>query len=204
MAPPTLFHDDPETTREAIMQATYRALCAHGYADLTIQTISDEFEKSKSLLYHHYDSKDDLLLDFLSFMLERFQADVPHREFDDPYRHLQQVFDHVVPRSLEDESADFRRAMTELRAQAAHDPAYREHFTRSDEYFQDRLADLIRAGVEQGAFRDVDPDETAAFLQTVIVGATTRRSTTDSKHVDATRAELDAYVESRLLADERR
>ena len=37
-------------TRAAIMEATFEALSKHGYADLTIQTIADEFEKSKSLL----------------------------------------------------------------------------------------------------------------------------------------------------------
>jgi AcrR family transcriptional regulator len=65
-----LFDDEPADTREAIMQATYRALRAHGYARLTIQRIGDEFPKSKSLLYHHYDGKDDLLLEFLSYMLD--------------------------------------------------------------------------------------------------------------------------------------
>ncbi|MFQ3319213.1 MAG: AcrR family transcriptional regulator [Natronomonas sp.] len=31
-----------EETRERIMEATYRALCAHGYASLTMQDIADE------------------------------------------------------------------------------------------------------------------------------------------------------------------
>jgi AcrR family transcriptional regulator len=35
-----------DDTCEAIMSATYRALCAHGYADLTMQDIADETDKS--------------------------------------------------------------------------------------------------------------------------------------------------------------
>ena len=33
-----------EETRERIMDATYRALCTHGYAALTMQDIADESE----------------------------------------------------------------------------------------------------------------------------------------------------------------
>ncbi len=65
-----------EGTRAEIMDATYEALRKHGYAELTIQTIADEFPKSKSLLYYHYDAKDDLLVDFVDWLVEEFAAEV--------------------------------------------------------------------------------------------------------------------------------
>ncbi|MEF8974259.1 MAG: helix-turn-helix domain-containing protein, partial [Haloarcula sp.] len=43
-------------TADDIMDATYRALCTHGYADLTMQDIADESDKSKAALHYHYDS----------------------------------------------------------------------------------------------------------------------------------------------------
>ena len=43
--------DRSTDTQTAIMDATYRALCEHGYSNLTIDKIDAEFEKSKSLLY---------------------------------------------------------------------------------------------------------------------------------------------------------
>ena len=36
---------------DEIMQGVYRALCAHGYADLTMQDIADECDCSTSLLH---------------------------------------------------------------------------------------------------------------------------------------------------------
>lgn len=202
MAPPALFDEEPASTREAIMEATYRALCAHGYADLTIQKIGDEFTKSKSLVYHHYNGKDELLLDFLEFMLERFEADVIGDEDADADANLRAVLDHVVPETVPEERAAFRRAMLELRAQAAHDDDYRDHFTRSDGLFHDHLARLLRDGIEQGVFRDVDTDRVAAFLLTAFDGAMLKRATTDNEAaVRATRRELDAYLEARLLDD---
>jgi len=54
------------------MEATYRALCAHGYADLTTQDIADESETSKASLHYHYDTKEELLLSFLDYLYDRF------------------------------------------------------------------------------------------------------------------------------------
>ena len=183
------------------MRATYRALCEHGYADLTIQRIGDEFGKSKSLLYHHYDGKDALLVDFLEFMLERFEENATELDGDGPYARLQSVIDFHLPREMSEERAEFTAAMVELRSQAAHDDAYREQFTRSDALIRGRIADVVREGIEEGVFRDdVDPDDAAKSLFSGLYGTVVMRVTTDNDTVDAVRRELDAYVRSRLLA----
>lgn len=196
------FEEEPAETRAAIMYATYHALCEHGYANLTMQKIGDEFSKSKSLVYHLYDGKDELLLDFLEFMLDRFEADVVGNEPDDAAQCLETVLDHLLPDSVDPDRASFRRALIELRAQAAHDQDYRDHFTRSDQLFHERLAGMIRDGIDQGVFRDVDPDRVASLLLTTIDGALLRAATADDPTaMRATREELAEYVESRLLAD---
>ena len=195
------FVDDPADTREAIMKATYLALSEYGYADLTIQRIGDEFGKSKSLLYHHYDGKDDLLLDFLEFMLERVEEFFPLEEHDGADAQLEAVLDHVLSTPADVEEADFFGAMIELRAQAAHDPAYRDHFTKSDQFFRGQISELVRSGVETGAFRDVDPEATAAFLQSVIVGVMFQRATSEGDPGPTARDEVDAYLQARLLPD---
>ncbi|GAB3028007.1 TetR/AcrR family transcriptional regulator [Natronobiforma cellulositropha] len=194
--------DEPADTQEAVMAATYRALCRHGYAGLTIQRIADEFPKSKSLLYHHYESKDDLLLEFLAFMLEHFESTVPSREYDDAAAHLRGILGYVLPDTLDPERREFTRAMVELQAQAAHDEAYREHFTRSSRFFHDRIETVVECGIEEGVFREVDPDRIATLVVTAIDGARFRRSTAEVEEtVPALRAELEATLESRLFAD---
>ena len=197
------FVTDPADTREAIMQATYLALCEHGYADLTIQRIGDEFEKSKSLLYHHYEGKDELLLDFLEFMLDRFEETVPVDEDAGADAVLDAMLDHVLLAPHDGERGDFFAALVELRAQSAHDPAYRDHFSRSDRFFQKRLAELVRAGIDEGVFRPVDPESTALFLQAFVGSAMFMRATSDQdEDVGRTlRDEFDAYLRCRLFVD---
>jgi len=40
-----------ETPSTEILDATYRSLCTHGYANLTLVKIAAETETSKSLIY---------------------------------------------------------------------------------------------------------------------------------------------------------
>lgn len=69
--------EELEPAKRRIMEATYRALQKHGYGNLTIQHIADEFENSKTLLYYHYDGKDELLVDFLDYVLTQFLNSLP-------------------------------------------------------------------------------------------------------------------------------
>ena len=197
-----LFADEPADTRAAIMQATYAALCEHGYASLTVQRIGDEFPKSKSLLYHHYDGRDDLLLDLLAFMLDHYRETLPRGDAEDySETRLRSQIDHVLAPDPGDDRTAFRSAIVELRAQATHNPAYRDHFTESDRFFQSQIAVIVEAGVERGVFRAVDPERVAAHVQTTFEGALVRSATADSAAaVAAAREDLHRYVD-RLLAE---
>ncbi len=198
--------DEPADTRQELMGATYRALCDHGYAELTIQRISDQFPKSKSLLYHHYDSKDELLVEFLSFVLDHLEATTPEAD-DEPIDALQNLLDYLLPADPTTEQQQFRQAIIELRAQAATDPEYRAQFSRSTDYFQDRFTTIIERGCEEGVFQAADADRIATLLVASIDGAMLREATTDQDHAEPAisqlRAELTDYIKWRLLGAER-
>ncbi len=204
MPPDGLFDDSADDTRTAIMEATYQALVKHGYADLTIQRIADEFDKSKSLLYHHHDGKDDLLVDFLEFVLDHFEEGITLSEGDTPDERLRSLVGSLADPDAEPND-EFAGVVVELRAQAVHHDDYTAHFTRSNEFFHDHIADIVAEGIEEDVFREVDPDRTASFLLTFANGAMTDDVTTDCPDaMRAARDELDAYVENCLSKAERR
>lgn len=195
------FVTEPEDTRGEIMAATYRALCRHGYSGITVQRIAEEFEKSKSLLYHHYDDKDELLLAFLAHMLEQFEAAVPECEAESPTEQLDEMLDQLLTESEPPEAQQFITAMVELRGQAAHDERYRAQFGQHDRAFHDRLVAVIEAGMETGCFRDVDAERIATFLLTLTTGAMTRRATVEAAAGETVRDEVETYVDRRLRAE---
>ncbi|RQG98597.1 TetR/AcrR family transcriptional regulator [Natrarchaeobius oligotrophus] len=193
---------NPAGTREEILAATYRALRTHGYADLTISAIGDEFEKSPSLVYRHYDGKDELVLDCLSFMLERFEARMTDDDISDPRRRLEAF----VEWGLDEEMPPARRRMVstliELRSRAIHDGEYADHFTKSDEVFEAHVADIVRSGIDQGVFRECDPDRVAATLVTMLTGVLFRWSTHDTEAwLEDVRIEIETYLEATLYRD---
>lgn len=206
-------------TRQAILAAAFSALCEHGYADLTISRIGEEFDKSPSLVYHHYDGKDELLVDLLEFLLDGFEESISTGGFDlSPRERIDTyVAATIDPGSVDDEyapDAQFLTAILELRAQAASDDAYRDHFDRSDRVFGDFLEESIReAAAEREARRDderttdrdasapdaIDPAEVASTLQTLATGGMLRWATTsDRDWVDHTRSGIDRYLETVL------
>lgn len=192
--------ESPSSTREEILAAAYRALCRHGYAALTIKKIGAELDKSTSLVYHHYDSKDDLLSACLEFMLDQYEQEFVETEPTTPKETLEAAFDDFLDPAMPAERYEFIRALVELRGQTPHDERYREQFTRSDRLFEERFAELVAAGIETGQFREVDPESTATMLHTLFAGALFKYATADEERLSTLRSEIDAYLETRLYA----
>lgn len=189
-----------DDTRSEILAATYVAISKHGYADLSIQRIADEFPKSKSLLYHHYDGKDEILLDFLQFLQEQFETVTDVSDTGDPDDQLRAFLDVFVPDSTDQASStdDMARLYVQLRAQAVQDPEYAAVFQDGDERIQERLVDIIRAGLDDGTFDPAtDPEAVANFLRHVISGVMVHRTTGDDA-TPSVRAEVEAYLDDRL------
>ncbi len=102
------------------MEATYRALCANGFASLTMQDIADEAEKSTSLLHYHYDTKRDLLCVPRIPRTGSSTNRGPRRR--DPTR--APTFAHRVRAGQPDDgSEEFGTAILEIRAHAPYEPA---------------------------------------------------------------------------------
>jgi len=198
----TEWFETTASTEAAIMAATYRALCAHGYAGTTISRIGEEFEKSQSLLYYHYDDKDDLLSDFLGYLLDRLEAELRNPDVTESRQRFTSLRGKLAPREPDKERRQFFQALLEMRAQTPHKPAYREQFERSDAIIVAELTETIEAGIEQGTFADVDAEETAEFVYSTLYGTLERCVTLDEwKLLDRTHRELERYVETRLLVD---
>lgn len=194
--------DDADGTRTGIMRATYEALTEHGYENLTIQRIGEEFPKSKSLIYRHYDGKDAVLVELLEFLLDHLKSQIAQPSAADAHAGLLGVLDFVFATDRDAERVELTDVMVELRGQAPHNEVFRTYFTANDRQFRRDLAALVERGIEEGTYRPVDPEAVAEFLLTVMSGGTVRRATTDdAADVAAVRRELDAYLRGRVLAD---
>ncbi|MFC7129063.1 TetR/AcrR family transcriptional regulator [Haloferax chudinovii] len=195
-----LFVDEPDDTKTEILKATFDALAEHGYANLTIERISQHFSKSEGLVFYHYDGKDDVLLDLLDYLLKRFaQVGMPVSDDGDPETRLRSLFDQVISEPNDRGVQDYETVLTELRMRAAQDEAFQECFNRSQDVFRETIQEILQDGVESGDFREVDPELVTNFLVTLVSGRTFERVTTGISR--PIQSELDNYIKYRLLAD---
>ncbi|MFP8889713.1 TetR/AcrR family transcriptional regulator [Natrialbaceae archaeon A-CW2] len=191
-----------ETAREAIMTATYEALCEHGYTELTAQAIADRTDKSKSLLFYHYDSKEDLVAAFFDFLLEHFAERVEESRDLAPVERLATYVDWFLYDPDDEERTSFHTAMLELRAQAPYNDRFQEQLRRSDDALRSTLEEILEAGIDSGAFVEHDSTETAALLIAALDGARIRQLTMDRDvYLEEVRAGIIATIVDGLLAE---
>lgn len=80
--------DSSVDTREAIMEATFRALSKRGYSDLRMRDIGEELDMSRTLIHYHYDRKHDLISAFLEYIVDQYEGNVEDTEDTDPLSEL--------------------------------------------------------------------------------------------------------------------
>jgi len=182
---------------EEIMQATYRALREHGYADLTIQRIADEYGKSTAAIHYYYDTKDDLLAAFLDYLLERFVDSIHSVETTDPEARLELLLDELLVKPQE--NPDLSVALLEMRSQAPYKEAFSDRFRQNDEYIRYLIKAVINHGIDEGVFNDVDADHVTRSLLTIIDGARTRAvMLNDTAELETARETASEYADAML------
>jgi AcrR family transcriptional regulator len=200
--PVNTFVGEPRNTREAILKATHEILCEHGYSGVSMSRIADRVEISKSVLYHHYDDKDDLLRELLDATLSVLLEESFRNVEEEPVAALRRFLSLPLSGTMPGDSAESDSAITtgfaktyiELRAQAAHDPQYRENFTKNEARLRRELVAVIESGVDEGRLDDVDPEGAAEYLLTLSQGLIFRRLTTDDVRLESVRRELERYL----------
>lgn len=193
--------DPPERTfsetDEAIMEATYRALREHGYADLTIKRIADEYGKSTAAVHYYYDTKDELLAAFLDYLLEQFVDSIHGVETTDPEERLELLLDELLVKPQE--NPDLSIALLEMRSQAPYKEAFSERFQQNDEYIRYMLKAVVNHGIDEGVFDDVDADHITRSLMTIVDGGRTRAVVLDNlEELETARRTASEYVDAML------
>lgn len=184
-----------DDSKQEIMEATHSALKKHGYTDLSIQKIADEFKKSKSLLYHHYDGKDDLLLDFMEYALEQFSEccmDISSGNQGAEEALKEKAF---IGFRLKDKG--LASALIEIRAQGIKKKEYSKRFHNFSEEYRDQLEEILDKGQEKNRFKEFETRKVAEFID-----ATNKEAMFNSalgRSNQKLEEELKNYIQDRIL-----
>lgn len=178
-------------TRRELIEATRDAMCKHGFADLTMQAIADESEKSKAALHYHFDTKEELLAETLSYLLAEFIEEVDTGPEGDPEARLRALMEAQLfgPNGRDGDSGghwEYHTMLLEVQSHAPHNETFKGQFTANYEYVRQLYADIIENGIEQGVFEPVDADRTAVHILAAIKGARVNHVATEREDIAET------------------
>lgn len=163
---------DDRSTEQRIVDSSYGVLVERGFEDFTTQAVADAAGVSQSLVHYYFDTKKDLVLAMFESGLEYVTDEVDEDiDGDDPRDRLVELAYTLVADDDEDAIA-FQRMMLGLQSKAPYDDDLREIVSYNQSFFREYVGEAVLEGIENGQFREVNPDSFAAMYVAAIGGAT--------------------------------
>jgi AcrR family transcriptional regulator len=158
-----------EATREAVLDAAGRMARTVGLGGMTIGALAASARLSKSGLYAHFQSKEDLQLQLLEHAKIRYVADVVSPALSAPRGEprVRALFEAKLRWDSAPGGCIFTAAASELDDQPG---LVRDRVARDQRDWLDTIAEVFRTGVSEGHFRaDADPEQFAFDLEGVLL-----------------------------------
>ena len=153
----------PQTTRDAILEATDRLLARFGYKKMTIDDLAREVGIGKGSVYLHFESKEEIALSHVDRIVERVKTrlhDIAESKASPENRIRKMLVERVLMRF--DSVQHYSQSMNELLAQVRS-----RLLERRKRYFEEEariFAKVLVEGKASGAFKVKDPVEMSRTL----------------------------------------
>jgi len=197
---------EPLSTRDRILRATFHILEQDGYDALSVNRIANECGLTGSALYNHFDSKEELILAFTEYLVfemnREFNSQRKENPADDLYGRLYALISDNPDSDGEIDTISKLRVYYELRSKAIHNPELKTKITENANKYVREFEEIIQRGMAEGVFKDVDAEQEAAFLLTIIDGMITNVTTRTDDPRELIWDSLSSYIEKQLIAND--
>ena len=149
-------------TREGILEAAARIFSEKGFHATSMQDIADAVNLQKASLYHHFSSKQEILVDILDHALDLINSRLEFvlSQSLSPGEKLRQAMVSYFQTIAENQNL----AVVLLLELKSLDPELKARQASRREKFEGLWRDLISEGKQQGVFNDVDPSLTGRAI----------------------------------------
>ena len=158
----------PHALRERILDAARQRFIQQGYQGLSMRQIAQAVGVSKPAIYYHFQDKEQLFLAVIDAYLDEMEDLLDRiRDEDGTARHqitsiVRDILSLPVEKRAAIHLASQDMAQLSRESQAAIHQAYREKFSG-------KIQDILRAGIQKGELRPVDPEVAAWTLLGMMV-----------------------------------
>lgn len=157
-----------EETRARILEAAVKQFSVNGYNAASVDSICAAAGVSKGAFYHHFKTKQDVFLALLDGWLQTFdQAIEASKDLPVPetFQKLTAYFPYIF------ESAEENLPMfLEFWLQASRDETVWQASIAPYRRYHKHFASLIKRGIAEGSFVEVNPDVAARLIVSAAMG----------------------------------
>lgn len=157
-----------EETRARILEAAVKQFAIHGYNAASVDSICEQAGVSKGAFYHHFKTKQDVFLALLDGWLQTFDQAIEESK-DRPVPETFQMMTEYFPYIFESASENLPMFL-EFLQQASRDEKIWQASIAPYRRYHKHFASLIKRGIAEGSFVDVNPDLAARLIVSAAMG----------------------------------
>ena len=157
-----------EETRARILESAVKQFSVSGYNKASVDSICEQAGVSKGAFYHHFKTKQDVFLALLDGWLQTFDQAIEASK-DRPVPETFQMMTEYFPYIFQSAS-DNLPMFLEFLQQASRDEKIWQASIAPYRRYHKHFASLIKRGIAEGSFVDVNPDLAARLIVSAAMG----------------------------------
>lgn len=185
-----------------VVRAAYDLIAEKGFEGLRTRDVADRVGINIATLHYYFPTKEALIQGVVQHLMQELKTSrVPAGEAQGALDLLRSEFDDIKIRLRE--APEQLVVLTELSVRAWRDPEIAQILKYLDRGWHSHLVSIIKAGIEEGAFRsDLDFEATASALMSQLRGIG-YQSKLNCESLELLVEEIRKQIESWILADGR-
>ncbi len=157
-----------EETRARILEAAVKQFSVNGYNKASVDDICEQAGVSKGAFYHHFQTKQDVFLALLDGWLQIFDQAVEASKDQTVPETFQQMTDYFP--YIFESASDNLPMFLEFLLQASRDDKVWGASIAPYRRYHKHFASLIKKGIAEGSFVEVDPNLAARLIVSTAMG----------------------------------
>lgn len=157
-----------EETRSRILEAAVKQFSINGFNKASVDNICEQAGVSKGAFYHHFQTKQDVFLALLDGWLQTFDQAIDASK-DRPVPETFQMMTEYFPYIFHSAS-DNLPMFLEFLQQASRDEKVWNASIAPYRRYHKHFASLIKKGIAEGSFVEVNPDLAARLIVSAAMG----------------------------------
>jgi AcrR family transcriptional regulator len=157
-----------EETRSRILEAAVKQFSVNGFNKASVDRICEQAGVSKGAFYHHFKTKQDIFLALLDGWLNTIDHAIVvtnEKSVPEVFEQITEAFPYIF-----ESAGDNLPMFLEFWLQASRDETIWQASIAPYRRYHKHFVSLIKRGIAEGSFKDIDPDLAARLILSAAMG----------------------------------